>query len=211
MDERHGEIDNIWEDLLSLREEEMMDRVREREEEPSREEGVEEERNPADLLASYVDIFGDLSIPKLRDGISKGDPEARNILTALIEKIKDLQENISKAEIENATIRTNVTALIRERTERDTRISRLERELSSLREGEERVSAVVQVFRDWPMRRITEVDCCPVCLEDLVEGDRVPVLECNHALHMECLIFTHRGDQPLLCPLCRKEILEKLF
>jgi hypothetical protein len=52
-------------------------------------------------------------------------------------------------------------------------------------------------------------DACAICCADLVDGDRVGVLEvCRHQFHVECLKpWLQRRN---MCPLCQKEGIAKL-
>jgi Ring finger domain len=53
-----------------------------------------------------------------------------------------------------------------------------------------------------------DVECCTICFAELVDGDRVGILEvCNHQFHVDCLKpWLQRRNA---CPLCQKEGIAK--
>lgn len=104
----------------------------------------------------------------------------------------------------------------------------LRRTVSLLRQEEElleqqMVNAAMQesmdtyhdsLFREDPTRTINiepspklddEPQTCHVCLEQMVKGDLVVALPCQHSFHPPCIqqLVVH---QHLACPLCRKTI-----
>ncbi|XVF59776.1 hypothetical protein PTKIN_Ptkin07bG0303200 [Pterospermum kingtungense] len=54
----------------------------------------------------------------------------------------------------------------------------------------------------------SEIENCPICLEEYVNGDRLRVLpRCNHMFHKSC-IEKWLQVPSLYCPICRDQILE---
>ena len=43
---------------------------------------------------------------------------------------------------------------------------------------------------------------CIICLENMIKGERVKILECGHMYHNDCIMewFKHKRE----CPLCSK-------
>ena len=55
-------------------------------------------------------------------------------------------------------------------------------------------------------------DCtCSICMEDLCKGEEVYDLACNHKFHKHCLLLciSCPNKDNILCPLCRRPILEE--
>lgn len=50
-------------------------------------------------------------------------------------------------------------------------------------------------------------ECCPICLEDFVMGERVSHLSCRHQFHEDCMDnWIHKNN----CPLCKQEMGNEL-
>lgn len=45
---------------------------------------------------------------------------------------------------------------------------------------------------------------CPICLDSLVNGESLRVIQCGHPIHRECLAQHYRTSH--LCPICRARI-----
>lgn len=56
--------------------------------------------------------------------------------------------------------------------------------------------------------RIREVEICPICLEELKEGEQIPKLKCKHKFHKSCLepICRQKNNVGVQCPICRGDI-----
>lgn len=52
-----------------------------------------------------------------------------------------------------------------------------------------------------------ELSCCCVCLEKIINTNEIMIFECSHSFHTECV----NKFIKLSCPLCRKELNEKIF
>ena len=46
---------------------------------------------------------------------------------------------------------------------------------------------------------------CNICLEDMIAGEEVVVLPCDHTYHSNC-ILTYLEEYNYKCPICRKEV-----
>ena len=46
---------------------------------------------------------------------------------------------------------------------------------------------------------------CNICLEEMIEGDEVVDLPCDHTYHSNC-IFKYLEEYNYKCPTCRKEV-----
>ncbi len=54
----------------------------------------------------------------------------------------------------------------------------------------------------------TEIELCPICLEELAPGQHIPKLKCKHRFHKACIepICRQKGNVGVHCPLCRGDI-----
>lgn len=54
-----------------------------------------------------------------------------------------------------------------------------------------------------------QVKACPICMENLQDGDAQCKLACGHSLHTKCYsnMFAHdcRRNKTAICPLCRQD------
>ena len=50
-----------------------------------------------------------------------------------------------------------------------------------------------------------EGECCPICLEEMSEGDVVRVLKCGHEIHQGCIDTWLSVNG--CCPLCKAEVV----
>ena len=50
------------------------------------------------------------------------------------------------------------------------------------------------------------LDNCSICLSDLLHGEGVIKLNCNHIFHKDCIITWFKKDNDNGCPLCRNNI-----
>ena len=62
-------------------------------------------------------------------------------------------------------------------------------------------SSATQVSKD----QLKDMDCCPVCLEEYNEDEKVFFLDCGHCYHPNCLIEWIDGGKRS-CPMCRADI-----
>lgn len=54
----------------------------------------------------------------------------------------------------------------------------------------------------------TETECCPICLGEFVEGEKIRVLpQCNHEFHVACIDTWLKSHSS--CPTCRYSLLER--
>ena len=54
----------------------------------------------------------------------------------------------------------------------------------------------------------TEIELCPICLEELAPGQHIPKLKCKHRFHKACIepICRQKGNVGVHCPICRGDI-----
>jgi len=57
-------------------------------------------------------------------------------------------------------------------------------------------------------KRIREVEICPICLDELKEGEQIPKLKCKHKFHKSCLepVCRQKNNVGVKCPICRGDI-----
>lgn len=57
-------------------------------------------------------------------------------------------------------------------------------------------------------KRKREIEICPICLEELKKGEKIPKLKCKHKFHKSCLeqVCRQKGNVGVRCPLCRGDI-----
>ncbi len=108
-------------------------------------------------------------------------------------------------------------SLVREREGHELELVELRSIISAMEEQERRdrsreTAVPLASLQEWPRKRasvsareVSEAgDTCPICLEAIEEGDRVPSLSCGHLLHMECFIL--QSIVFSVCPLCKREV-----
>jgi len=53
-------------------------------------------------------------------------------------------------------------------------------------------------------------DCCSICLDDFIIGNKIHKTDCNHYFHYRCLHDNmkslSRGELFFKCPMCRRHI-----
>jgi len=123
------------------------------------------------------------------------------ISTSNIVKMSD--DALQKSRVKDATIARLEVAV----SQKNQYIRALEGELDAAREEIDRLEGIPrntdieQLFDEFPEKRCQGNDTCAICQVDMVNGEIIKSLKCNHNYHQICL-YKHMNES-VNCPVCR--------
>jgi len=71
--------------------------------------------------------------------------------------------------------------------------------------SQEEVDALPIKIFDLKKKKENDPDCCAICIDDFVDGDKLRVLPCRHEYHVEC-IDLWLTTRKRFCPICKRTI-----